>query len=155
MSKLYCLLVAASIIGSSTQVAAQAPSLLPQLDDPRLWLASGDAMLPPPAGIRQSAPPERAASGTSFAAGYVFGGLIGLRLGETATPPEELGLWLRGWYDGSAASGLSDRSSLQPGLAFAGLSFVAAARSHSGGDPPVVDGIVHGFLAALAITSGK
>ena len=98
-------------------------------------------------------PPARTGLGSSFAAGYLFGGLLSLPLGEAAAPPKELGLWLRGWYKGSMDPSPSDRSSFGQGVH--GLGFLAPATSHWGDDPPFVDGIVNGFLDALAITFGK
>jgi hypothetical protein len=153
--KLYQIVATVSIIGSSAPVAAQDGPLRTNLDDPRLWLSSWDAVPPLAAEIRFSLPADRAVLGTSHAAGYVLGILAGLRLREEAAPPKELGLWLRGWYEGSAVTGLSDRSGLQPGVALYGSSFFPSAGLQRGGNPPLVDGIVRGFLAVLANTSGS
>lgn len=157
MGKLYRLLAATAIFGCSTPVAAQEAPWRPQLHEPRLWSSAWNDAPPLPAsvGIRLSHPPRAAVLGTTFAAGYALGGLLGLRLGETATPPQELGLWLRGWYEGSAVLGLSDRSRLQTGPWLDGASVLAAPGAHTWGDPPVINGIVQGFLRALAITSGR
>ena len=152
MGKLGRFLTIASIIGVTTPVAGQDRPLLPQLDDPRLW-SSAWSVVPPPVGTRLSPPPARTGLGSSFAAGYLFGGLLSLPLGEAAAPPKELGLWLRGWYKGSMDPSPSDRSSFGQGVH--GLGFLAPATSHWGDDPPFVDGIVNGFLDALAITFGK
>ena len=149
VSKLCRVLATASIIGWPMPVIAQEMPLRPQLDDARLWLSDQNELPRLLPGTRLSPPPAPAFLRSHFTVGYVVGGLIGLRLSETETPPKELGLWLRGWYEGSATVALLD----QPDPGFSGRTFLDVSTSHSGAEPPFVDGLVRGFLHALAITS--
>lgn len=139
MGKQVQFLTVALIVGLSAPLAGQDRPLLPRLDDSRLWSSAWYQVPPPTVGVRLSPPPPRAAGRASVAAGYLFGGLIGLRLGEAARPPKELGLWLSGWYEGALVPGMPDRPGLHPGV----------------GDPPLVHGMVEGFLDALTLTSGR
>lgn len=152
MSKLHWLLATAWLVGSALSVGAQETSLRPRLDDQRLWSPTNSEVAPPSIGNRYSPffeGDDSDVGGTTRAAAYLMGALAGLRLAEVSTPPRELGLWLRGWYEGVAIPGPLD----QPGVAARTYDVPPASTSHGGPDGAVVHAIVRGFLDALATTA--
>jgi len=146
--RLQLLVLLAAVLSVPTTVCAQDVPLRARIDEPRLWGVAWNVVPPPSVEVRPAPPTEPVGSGADFAAGYVLGGLMGLGLAAAEPPPRELGLWLRGWYEGISVPGMP------PPWPAGGWDRPSPAFTpYGGGEPPVLDGIVRGFLRALATTS--
>ncbi len=136
---------------SSTSVAAQVTSLSPHSSDSRLWVLPRVETAPSSPEIASSSLRHQPVRGKGFLAGYAIGAAVGMRFGEEAKPPREIGLWLRGWYEGAVVT-----EQLGPATSGIEADRAAIARMSSRGlERSFGNGVVRGFLGALAITANN
>ncbi len=145
------ILAAASLVISSTSLAAQVASLPPHPSDSRLWVLPRVEAAPISPEIASLSSRHRPVRGNGFLAGYAIGAAVGMRFGEKAKPPREIGLWLRGWYEGAVVT-----EQLGPATSGIEADRPAIARmSNRGAERSFGNGVVRGFLGALAITANN